>query len=104
MVARNEISWNLAIETHGRCGIIRYLEGQNEIRFDWEFTGGGSIVLIWGPKEEDWNATYPWASDRRRQIYERVAEGTIIQKAPSCKFAVNLQTNTIDIYKPSIHA
>lgn len=98
-MATNEGDWKIIIEEHGRSGVIRYLEDGNEIRFDWEFSGGNSVVFIWGPKELNWDTKYPWAADRRQPIYERVAEGAIAQKAPSCKYKLDINSGTIDIYK-----
>ena len=97
-----EPNWKVLIENHGRCGIIRYQEDQNEIRFDWEYSGGSTVVLIWGPKEEKWNETYQWAIGRRQQVYERVAQSAILQKAPTCKYSLNFNASTIDIYEPQI--
>jgi hypothetical protein len=96
----NEKNWKVNIEEHGRSGAIRYVEHQNEISFDYELSGGGSVVMVWGTEEPKWNETYQWAVDRCRQIYERVAESAILQKAPTCKYVLNLKTGTIDIYEP----
>ena len=93
-------NWKVVIEERGRAGSIRYMEGPNEVRFDWEFGGGSSVVFIWGPREAGWDDKYPWAVGRRHQVYERVGESVIAQKAPSCKVKLDLAAGTIDLYKP----
>jgi hypothetical protein len=96
----NEKDWKVDIEEKGRYGVIHYVEGAHKVRFDWEFSGGNSIVFIWGPKAEKWNDMYSWAADRRQLVFERVAESVIKQKAPSCKAKFDLNAGTIDVYKP----
>jgi len=93
-------NWKIVIEEKGRYAVIHYMEDRNAIRFDWEFSGGNNIVFIWGPKTGKCNEAYPWAADRRQLVFERVAESVSMQKAPSCKSALDLNAGTIDIYKP----
>ena len=96
----HEGNWKIVIEEHGRSGVIRYVEGGNDIRFDWEFGSGNNVVFIWGTKEHNWEKTYPWAVGRCQQVFERVASGAIMQKAPTCKYKFDLNAGTIDIYAP----
>ena len=91
--------WKVIVEEKGPSGTIRYQEGKNEAGFYWEFSGGVSLVFISGAKQTDWDAKYPWAAGRCREVYERVAEEAIAQKARGHKFTLNLSAGTIDIHK-----
>jgi len=91
-------NWSVTIKEDGPGGSIVYAEGQNKISFTWEFSGGNSVAMIWGPKEDKWAANYAWAAERRAEIFERVAQEAIKQKAPSCQFKIDLKSGTIDLH------
>ena len=70
----------------GPSGKIQYTEGwlkQNTCEFYWEFGGGNTLATIWFPTEEKWNAKYPWAAGRRKEIMDFVASEVHKQKAKS---------------------
>ena len=70
----------------GRSGTIRYTEGWlkvNACEFYWEFGGGDTIAIVWFPAEDKWDAQYPWAKGRRKEIIEFVAEEVRRTQAPS---------------------
>jgi len=57
----------------------------NACEFYWEFSGGDTIATVWIPSEYQWDAKYPWAGGRRREIVTAVAEETRRRQAPSSK-------------------
>jgi hypothetical protein len=62
--------WDVRIERKGRGGPIMYLEGTNQIGFDFEL---GDVGTIYCPPATDWDERYPWAAGRRNVIVGRVA-------------------------------
>ncbi len=74
------------ISGSGPSGKIQYSEGflkKNTCEFYWEFGGGDILATIWFPAEEQWDAKYPWARGRQKEIMGAVAEQVRQQKAPS---------------------
>ncbi len=79
---------DIKIVTSGRHGRIQYVEGwlkKNICEFYWEFGGGDTVAMVWFPAETEWDALYPWAKGRRREILDYVAEQTHRRKAPSAR-------------------
>ena len=89
--------WKVVIKEEGRSGTIVYTESGNEARFYWEFGGGDTLVFISGAKQADWDVKYPWAAGRCQEIYERVADEVIKQKASGHKPSFNLASGFINI-------
>ena len=61
----------------GPSGTVQYIEGwlkKNICEFYYEFGGGETVAIITVPAEDKWDATYPWASGRRKDILTFVAE------------------------------
>ena len=70
----------------GPSGTILYIEGwlkKNVCEFYWEFGGGDIVATIWFPAEDKWDAKYPWASGRRKEIITAVAEEVHRTQSPS---------------------
>lgn len=70
----------------GRSGKLQYAEGwlkKNSCEFYWEIGGGDTIATVWFPTEEKWNAAYPWAVGRRKEIMDMVASEVRSQMAKS---------------------
>lgn len=70
----------------GPSGTIQYSEGfwkVNTCEFYWEFGGGDTIATVWFPAEDEWDARYPWARGRRKEIIDSVARKVRGKKAPS---------------------
>ena len=72
------------ITSMGRGASIRYREGTNQIPFDLEFAMSPAVALMWGPKQQEWDARYPWAIGRQDAIYTFVGAEVVRQKAPGC--------------------
>jgi hypothetical protein len=65
------------IINQGQSGRVQYIEGflkKNICEFYFEFGGGDTVAIITIPTEEKWDAAYPWASGRRKEIVTFVAE------------------------------
>jgi hypothetical protein len=78
-------NWKVEIQNSGKSGNIFYEEGSQCFDFYWEFGGAPGIVLIiWSPEPSDWDEKIPWASGRRDEILNRVAQEVIRQRAPNC--------------------
>jgi hypothetical protein len=62
--------WDVRTRIEGRGAAITYLEGANEIPFDFELGDAGRIHC---PPSANWDERFPWAAGRRDLIVERVA-------------------------------
>lgn len=51
------------VDESGRGGSITYREGDDELRFYWEFATGDTVALVFGPPAAGFDADYPWATD-----------------------------------------
>lgn len=72
----------------GPSGTVQYTEGwfkKNTCSFYWEFGGGDTIAIISIPTEDKWDAAYPWAGGRRKEIITAVAKEVRRMQAPSSK-------------------
>ncbi len=70
----------------GRSGTVQYSEGflkKNICEFYWEFGGGDTLVTVWFPPQDQWDAKYPWAGGRHREIVNAVAEEVRRTQSPS---------------------
>ena len=69
----------------GPSGTVQYMEGwlkKNVCEFYFEFGGGDTVATIWFPAEDKWEAKYPWASGRHKEIVTFVANETRRTQAP----------------------
>lgn len=94
---QNSPQWRVDISSEGRGGSIVYLEGEQVISGWWEFGGGDTIAILSFDKASVWNNRYPWASERRREILERIAQEAIQQKAPTCRADIDEENGYIYI-------
>jgi hypothetical protein len=85
------------ITTSGRGGSIFYREGDQTVKFDWEFALPPALALIFGSTAQHWDSNYPWAPRRQAEIYNFVAEEVVRQKAPACIYEVDFDTGTLSI-------
>ncbi|MDR3614359.1 MAG: hypothetical protein P4L53_12420 [Candidatus Obscuribacterales bacterium] len=92
--------YSIEIEERGRCGVITYREGSHLISFDYEFGGGDCLAFIFGPKQEMWDTTYPWAIGRQHQIFTDMSKEVIAKRANSCLAQIELRTGTVAIIQP----
>lgn len=71
----------------GRSGKIHYTEGslfkKYTCEFYWEIGDGDTIATIWFPTKEKWDAAYPWAAGRHKEVMDIVANETRKQMAKS---------------------
>jgi len=73
---------------NGQSGTVQYIEGifkKNICEFYWEFGGGDTVAIITLPTEDKWDAKFPWASGRRKEIVSFVAEEVRRTQSPSSK-------------------
>jgi len=94
----NQAQWHVTFKQVAQYGTIHYLEVEQsaEIKFSWEFGGGGVIVMIFSPPAASWDKDYPWAAGRRNQIIERVAQEAVRQQAPRSRYEIE-SDGTINI-------
>ena len=72
----------------GPSGKIQYREGWftvNVCEFYWEFGGGDTVATVWFPAADKWDAKYPWAQGRHKEIITNVAEQVRRKQSPSSK-------------------
>ena len=67
------MSYEIKISQMGRGGTVFYVEDENELPFDWEFSTTGATIFV--PTPENWNAFcesrgMEAAKDRRLEILE----------------------------------
>ena len=75
----------ITITSSGPAGKIRYTENGQTCEFYWEFSGGDAIATVWFPAEGEWDAKYPWAKGRQKEIVSAVAEEIRRKQSPSSK-------------------
>ena len=90
---------SVEITQSGRGGSIIYREGDDEIRFDWEFAMEPALALLWGPTQAQWDAQFPWAAGRQSTIYDFVGREVVRQKAPDRTFECDLDSGTLEILR-----
>lgn len=76
----------IKIVQKGPSGTVQYTEGlfkKNICEFYFEFGGGDTVATIWFPIEDAWDAKYPWASGRHKEIVESVAKELQRTQAPT---------------------
>jgi hypothetical protein len=70
----------------GPCGTVQYIEGwlkKNVCEFYFEFGGGETVAIVSFPAEDKWDASYPWAGGRRKEILAFVAKEVRRTQSPS---------------------
>jgi hypothetical protein len=77
--------WRVEMPMSGPSGYITYHEGSSAASFYWEFGGGDVVAIIYIGQPSEWNTQYPWATDRRSEILERVIQEVIRQRSPTCE-------------------
>ena len=85
------------ITQSGRGGSIFYRENDQVVSFGWEFALDPALALIFGPKASQWDRAAPWAQGRQDEIFQRVAEEVVRQKAQGCDFETDLDEGVIEI-------
>ncbi len=87
--------YTVEIIERGRCGDVRYIEGDHSYDFYWEFGGADVVVSISVPSRERWAAALPWAADRRDEVFQRVAEKARRKRCQQCR--VEIGERAIDL-------
>jgi len=77
------IDWTVEWEPSGRDGYLFYHEGSHELPFYWEFGGDGMVAIIRIDDPAQLEKRHPWAAERKREIFERVAQEAIRQREKS---------------------
>lgn len=67
--------------------------------FYWEFGASPALALISGPQAKDWDRDCPWGAGRQEEIYTQVANEAVRQKAPGCRFELDLAGGVITIFQ-----
>ena len=87
----------LSSEGSGREGTVIYTEGDRQLAFPWEISGGDSVASIRVGSEAEWQQHQPWAVAARALILQRVAAEAIRQKSPTSHAHVDEQTGWMDL-------
>ncbi len=80
--------WRVECETFGRDGYFFYHEDSRQLPFCWEIGGGDVVGIVRIDEPDKFCLRYPWAIERKREIFERMAQG-IIRHAPDCTTEIN---------------
>jgi hypothetical protein len=88
--------WSFECQPSGRDGYFFYHEGPREIPFYWEYGGGDVIVIVRFDEPDKFALRCPWATERKREILERVAQELIRQGAPG--YRAEIDERNICIY------
>ena len=89
------------ISNGGRAGSVTYREGRHAVSLDWEFALSPALAVISGPSSRDWDRAFPWAAGRQAEIFEHVASEVVRQKAPGCRYEINLASGVITVLERS---
>ena len=100
--APSQQEWHVDIESHGRAGVLTYVEGGGAIPFEWEFCTGPLIAEVWSDLWSVWDSRYPWAAGRRVIVLERVAMEVVRQKASHCRAAIDASAGRVSIVAPAV--
>jgi hypothetical protein len=85
------MSYKVEIDQSGRGGTIRYIENEQTLSFDWEFSMDGADVFVTTPELWDANCegrNAGWAKGRRQEILERVAAEVRERRASSSQVTI----------------
>jgi hypothetical protein len=85
------------ITTTGRGGGITYREGEHRVEFNWENAMSPALALIWGPRRDEWDATFPWAIGRQQVIFDFVGSEVVRQKAADGAYEFDLELGHMTI-------
>lgn len=85
------------ITENGRSGAIFYREAGLVVPFYWEFAASPALVIVSGPPAPSWDRDYPVAKGRREAVYRTVGAEIIRQKAPNCRYEIDLQAGWITV-------
>lgn len=76
----------IKIVQKGPSGTIHYMEGlfkKNHCEFYFELGGGDTVATVWFPAEDKWDAKYPRAAGRHKEIVTAMANEVRRTQAPS---------------------
>ena len=90
---------SVEIEQSGNGGAIIYREGDNTVRFGWEFAMPPAIALLFGPSALQWSHYPAWATGRQAEIFAAVGNEVVRQKAQGGDFTVDLDTGIIEVLR-----
>jgi hypothetical protein len=88
-------NWRVVIVEKGPIGSICYYEDSKVASFEWEFGGRDVIAIIHGGSAPEWSEKYPWAADRRLEIFERVGNEAISQRAKTSRASLDEKSGII---------
>ena len=88
------------IRQSGRAGSISYHEGLEAASFQWEFALSPALAIVCGPRSAEWDRIFPWAAGRQAEVYRRIAQEVVRQKAPDSRFELDLDEGVITILEP----
>ena len=92
--------WSFECKPFGRDGYFFYHEGSRELPFYWEMGGGDVVVIVRIDEPDKFGLRFPWAVERRREIFERVAQ-ELIRKSPDCTAEIDDQRFCIYVKRPA---
>jgi hypothetical protein len=93
------IKYTVEIEQSGNGGAIIYREGENSVRFGWEFAMPPAIALLFGPSALRWSHFGAWATGRQAEVFATVGAEVVRQKSPGGDFTADLDTGMIEILR-----
>ncbi len=81
----------LEFQNYGRTGMVRYVEGARSFEMDYEFGGGDCLVFLSIPGLEQWEGATGTLLAERAEILEFIAQETLRQQAPNCRYKIEAE-------------
>jgi hypothetical protein len=74
-------SWHVDVPPLARCGSFVYSEGSLDLEVEYELAGGDIVIVFLVPA--NWDAKFPWASGRKTEVMNRIADAVIERGDPA---------------------
>jgi hypothetical protein len=92
--------WSFECKTFGRDGYFFYHEGSRELPFYWELGGGDVVGIVRIDEPTKFGLKFPWAVERSREIFARVAQ-ELIRQSPDCTTEIDHERLCIYVKRPA---
>jgi len=93
----------IGVLSASRAGVMVtffYHEGSHELPFYWEYGGGDVVVIVRIDEPGKFVLRFPWAVERKHEIFDRVAQA-LIRQSPDCTTEIDHEGLCIYVKRPA---